>query len=60
MNVNPAVVDPCSVVSSDDDSASDAAALVDALRRTPRAARTSLPKIADAQDSASSAGSART
>jgi hypothetical protein len=50
MNVNPAVVDPCSVVSSDDDSASDAAALVDALRRTRRSSDLA-PEIADAQDS---------
>jgi hypothetical protein len=50
MNVNPAVVDPCSVVSTDDDSASDAAALVDALRRTRRSSDLA-PEIADAQDS---------
>jgi hypothetical protein len=50
MNVNPAVVDPCSVVSSDDDSASDAAALVDALRRARRGSDLA-PEIADAQDS---------
>jgi hypothetical protein len=50
MNVNPAVVDPCSVVSSDDDSASDAAALVDALRRNRRGSDLA-PEIADAQDS---------
>jgi hypothetical protein len=50
MNVNPAVVDPCSVVSTDDDSASDAAALVDALRRTRRGSDLA-PEIADAQDS---------
>lgn len=49
MNVNPAVVDPCSVVSSDDESASNAIALVDALRcrRGPDLA----PEIADAQES---------
>jgi len=50
MNVNPAVVDPCSVVSSDDESASDAAALVDALRRNRRGSDLA-PEIADAQDS---------
>jgi hypothetical protein len=51
MNVNPAVVDPCSVVSSDDGGASDAAALVDALRRTRRGGSDLAPEIADAQDS---------
>ena len=50
MNVNPAVVDPCSVVSTDDESASDAAALVDALRRSRRGSDLA-PEIADAQDS---------
>ena len=50
MNVNPAVVDPCSVISTDDESASDAAALVDALRRTRRGSDLA-PEIADAQDS---------
>ena len=50
MSVNPAVVDPCSVVSSDDGSASDAAALVDALRRNRRGSDLA-PEIADAQDS---------
>jgi hypothetical protein len=50
MNVNPAVVDPCSVVTSDDDSASGAAALVDALRRNRRSSDLA-PEIADAQDS---------
>ena len=49
MNVNPAVVDPCSVVSSDDESASDAAALVDALRR--KRGPDLAPEIADAQES---------
>lgn len=50
MNVNPAVVDPCTVVSTDDESASDAAALVDALRRSKRGSDLA-PEIADAQDS---------
>jgi hypothetical protein len=51
MNATPAVVDPCSVVSqaSDDDTASHAAALVDALRR--KRGTDLLPEIADAQDS---------
>jgi hypothetical protein len=50
MNATPAVVDPCSVVSSgDDDTASHAAALVEALRR--RRGTDLLPEIADAQDS---------
>ena len=48
MTATPAAVDPCSVVCSDDESASHAAALVDALRRK----RGDVPsEIADAQDS---------
>jgi hypothetical protein len=49
MTATPAVVDPCSVVSSDDETASSAALLlIDALRRK----RGDLPsEIADAQDS---------
>jgi len=48
MTATPAVVDPCSIVSSDDETASHAAVLVDALRRK----RGDLPaEIADAQDS---------
>jgi hypothetical protein len=50
MNVNPAVVDPCSVVSRDDETASDAATLVDALRRARRGSDLA-PEIADAQES---------
>ncbi|MFT3692131.1 MAG: hypothetical protein QM831_03255 [Kofleriaceae bacterium] len=45
----PAIVDPCSVVQSDDDSAADTAVLVDALRR--KRGSGDPPEIADAQDS---------
>ncbi len=51
MNAHPAIATPCSVI-SDDDGASDAVALTDALRRSrARAGACVAPEVADAQDS---------